>query len=210
MQFSKKATSLVEAMIIMAIISLWVAWVYDFYISSERLAANTSDRIKAIQIAREWIEWITNIRNTNWLLFGGDYTNCWNVQSYDIACIGDSSTTRDIANWSYIISQDTEFRWHLNEIITWDTYFGGTYRRDYWAEITANWFYNQQVSPPWYPNAYFTREIIISYPDDTNWDGTNDSNDEKMFVRSFVQWGDTTPPHRVELTTTLTNWKNKN
>lgn len=213
MQFSKKATSLVEAMIIMAIVSLWVAWVYDFFISSERLANNTSDRIKAIQIAREWIEGITNIRNTNWLLYGWDYANCWNTQGYDINCIWDvdnstDPTSTDIAPGSYIISQDSEFRWNLDEITTWETYFQGAYRTDFWIEIWANWFYNQQTAG--YPDPTFTREIIISYPEDTNSDGSNDSNDEKMFIRSFVQWGTSVPPHKVELTTTLTNWKNKN
>lgn len=209
MQFSKKATSLVEAMIIMAIVSLWVAWVYDFFISSERLANNTSDRIKAIQIAREWIEWVTNIRNTNWLLYSGDYQNCWNVQSYDIDCIWDITFDEDIRAGSYIISQDSEFRWHLDEITTWEIYGQWTYTTDYWIEITSTWFYNQIVST-WVADSLYTREIITSYPEDTNWDGTNDSNDEKMFIRSLVQWGNNIPPHRVELTTTLTNWKNKN
>ena len=208
MQFSKKATSLVEAMIIMTIVSLWVAGVYDFFITSERLAENTSQRIKAIQVAREWIEAVTNIRNTNWLLYGWDYQNCWNVQGYDIKCISDPGDTYDITPISYIVNQDVDNRWHLDWVTTWETYFQWSYRTDFWVEITAEWFYDQRVTG--YPNPEFTREIIISYPEDTNWDGTNDSNDEKMFVRSLVQWGVNSPPHKVELSTTLTNWKNKN
>jgi len=53
MQFSKKATSLIEAIIIMTIVSFGVIGLYDFFISSEKLADNTNKRIKAIQISRE-------------------------------------------------------------------------------------------------------------------------------------------------------------
>ena len=208
MQFSKKATSLIEAIIIMTIVSFGVIGLYDFFISSEKLADNTNKRIKAIQISREWLEGITNIRNTNWLLFGADYQNCWNVQSYRIECIGNSTFTYDIRPWSYIISQDIENRWHLDGISApfW-TYPEQVYRDEFWVEIDSDGFYNQQVTP--FTNPPYTREIIISYPEDTNGDGNADSNDDKMLIRSLVQWW-VSNNHKVELTQTLSNWKNKN
>jgi Tfp pilus assembly protein PilV len=209
MQFSKKATSLIEAIIIMTIVSFGVIWLYDFYISSEKLASTTNKRIKAIQISREWLEGVTNIRNTNWLLYGADYQNCWNVQSYRIECIGNSTFTYDIRPWSYIISQNTENRWHLDWIIApfW-AYPDLIYRNEFWVEIASDGFYNQQTTPA-FINPPYTREIIISYPEDTNSDGNSDSNDDKMHIKSLVQWG-TSGTHRVELSHTLTNWKNKN
>ncbi len=206
MQFSKKATSLIEALIIMTVVSFGIVWVYNFFVSSERLADNTNKRIKAIQIAREWIEWITNIRNTNWLIYPGDYENCWNVQNYNINCIWDNSFAYDISPWSYIIRQDSEFRWHLDGKSTATTFPALEYRQRFWVEITANGFYNQQIAD--YANPAYTREIIISYPVDTNTDGSNNSNDEELLVRSLVQWG-VASQHRVELSHTLTNWKNK-
>lgn len=208
MQFSKKATSLIEAIIIMTIVSFGVIWVYDFFISSEKLAQTTNERIKAIQISREWLEGITNIRNTNWLLYGADYQNCWNVQSYRIDCIGNTTFTYDIRAWSYIIRQDSENRWHLDWITSafW-AYPEQSYRDEFWVQIGTDGFYNQQTTP--FANPIYTRQIIISYPEDTNSDGNADSNDDKMLIRSLVQW-DVADTYKVELTQTLSNWKNKN
>lgn len=182
-----------------------MVWVYNFYISSERLADTTNNRIKAIQISREWIEAMTNIRNTNWLLYGADYENCWNTLDYRIECIADSPGAVYIEPGSYIIYNDTDLRWKLNPTATW-SYNTPPYRQNYWVEIGADGFYNQSIT--WYPDPEFTREIIISYPEDTNGDTFSNSDDEKMLVRSFVQWwrADT---HKVELSIMLSNWKNK-
>lgn len=55
--------------------------------SSQRLANTTGNRIQAIQIARDGIESMTNIRDTNWVKFPVDYENCWNTLNYDGLCI---------------------------------------------------------------------------------------------------------------------------
>jgi hypothetical protein len=65
---------------------------YDIFSSSQKLSESTSHRIEAIQIAREGIEAVMNIRDTNALLFQADLENCWNVSGYNGNCIADVSS----------------------------------------------------------------------------------------------------------------------
>ena len=59
---------------------------YKIYTESVRLSDLTAQRLQAIQIAREGIEAVENIRNTNWILYSADYKNCWNTLNYNEAC----------------------------------------------------------------------------------------------------------------------------
>ena len=69
MKKSKMATTIAEAMVVTLIIVMWLTWVYSIYSASTKVTNNVETKIKAIQIAREWIEAMTNIRDTNWLIF---------------------------------------------------------------------------------------------------------------------------------------------
>jgi hypothetical protein len=215
MKKSKIWTSIVESLVVMMILSLWIIWAYKVYFSSSKLAMTTENRISAIQIAKEWIEAFSNIRNTNWLLFAADYKNCWNTLNYNNTCIANTGTWTDIANnWHYIIYKNNDNRWLLwTWAITNSDYSNPSYRNEYRLYKTSSWFYTQSW---WLWNTFFpifTRELIVNYIN-TSW-AIIDSNDEKMEITSLVQWSDAssfswTIIHRVELKTILTNRKNKN
>lgn len=178
---------------------------YKIYIESIRLSDVTAQRLQAIQIAREWIEALENIRNTNWILYASDYGNCWNTRDYNISCVWNNGSTTDILSGSYIVYQNnTTQRWKLENKSTPSDFSDSLNNFEVFREDN---FYTQS----WSTNSMtprFTREIQISYLDtDGNiWD----SNDEKMQVKSIVQWKSRrTTPYTVELDLILTNWKNK-
>jgi len=204
---TKRATSVIEAMVIMLIIVTWVVWMYKIYIESIRLSDVTAQRIQAIQIAREWLEAMENIRNTNWILYWADYENCWNVIDYNNQCIGWDPTwaipVTDITEWSYIIYQNDDLRWQLLPKTDPSTNFAAYIQEfevgkiDNFYTQTGSTTENTSLKPK------FTREIKISY--ETN------SNDPKMYIESLVQWKwRKETPHKVSLDLELTNWKNKN
>ncbi len=205
-------TSIVESLVVMMIVSVWIVWAYKVYFSSSKLAQTTELRISAIQMAKEWIEWFSNIRNTNWIMFAADYKNCWNTLNYNNNCIANNWTGTDIANnWHYIIYKDTN-----NKRILWtwtiinSDFTNSNYRNEYKIYKTASWFYTQSwwLWTPIIP--IFTREIIVNYINTSG--ATINSNDEKMEIISLVQWDDSSSKiaHKVKLKTILTNWKNKN
>jgi len=211
MKNSKKATSILEAVIITLIISMWVVWMYSIYMESNDLTDSLANRIQAIQIAREWIEAMTNIRDTNWQKYWADYKNCWNTYNYDISCIWVTNwTTTDIPNWSwwYIIYTDSNNKWVMeNYPNTW-SYANTAYKSNFRVWLDTEWFYTQTwTTTNLVP--LFTREIQIDYIN-TTW-AIIDSNDEQMKITSLVQWMDRSSEnvHKVEFDTVLSNWKNQ-
>lgn len=207
MKKSSKWTSIIESIILVFIMTIWIVWMYKVFNSSNDVLNATTNRVEAIQIAREWLEAITTMRNTNWMLFSADYDNCWNSMNNSWSCVLNSWSWTDILSWSYIIYKNSSDKWILEKKST-DVYTGWTYIDDFkvYLDNSSNtWFYNQNSWDDFWPN--FTRELIIDYIEDTNNDLDIDSNDEKMQVTSLVQWLSKWIHHKVELTTVLSNWK---
>jgi Tfp pilus assembly protein FimT len=215
MFLNKKATSVVEAIVVLSIIVSWVIWMYKVFWNSQKLANSTSNKIQAIQMAREWIEAIKNIRDTNWLLFGSDSKNCWNVSNYNNNCVWipeTNNTNIDIQEWSYKIYQLQNNRWYLSPKLTDKTKFiDKNYREEMEVFQDSKWFFTQTWTLSSSGNSkikpLFTREIKVQYLDE-NWNSWN-SNSYKMKVTSLVQWVDnsTSRTQKVEFISILTNWK---
>jgi len=209
MKKSKKATSIIEAIIVLLIITTWVTWMYTLFNKSRALTTSTSNKIQAIQIAKQWIEAMTNIRDTNWLRFSSDYINCWNTDvtkfSWTNTCLWENNTTYDITEWSYIIYRVNN-SWQVTSKSTW-TFWSWTYISDYRVWVNNDIYTQTWTTDNLFP--IFTREIIISYLDAdwiTEW---TDSDEPKMKVISLVQWLDnsSSTPHKVQLEQILSNRK---
>ena len=200
---SKKATSIIEAMVVLLIVVTWIIWMFQVFWNSQKLSASTANKIQAIQIAREGIEAMKNIRDTNWILYSSDTKNCWNVLGYNNSCVWDNKTITDVWSWSYKIYKNLDNKWYLSEKTTSDTkYTEANYRNEMKVWLDSDWFFTQtwamiEIKP------LFTREIVISYPD------TGNSNDEEMEINSIVYWKDLSSnrPHKVQFKAILTNWK---
>jgi len=209
MFLDKKATSVIEAIVVLLIVITWIIWMFQVFWNSQKLSASTANKIQAIQIAREWIEAMKNIRDTNWILYSSDTKNCWNILNYKNSCVWENSTTNDILAWSYKIYQDNKHRWHLESKTAYtDKYKNSWYRDNFKIWLDSDGFYTQSLAVKEI-KPLFTREIVINYIEDTNWDWNIDSNDEKMEVDSIVYWKDlsSSRPHKVEFKAILTNWK---
>jgi hypothetical protein len=220
MKSSLKATSIIEAMIVLLIIVSWITGVYTLLNSSQKLAITTWNRIEAIQIARDWLEVFTNIRDTNWILYSADYENCWNTLNYDPSCIGDTWSAHRIrgfnsvgwvnrlAHYIYKNSNNQFELWNHTMDIA-DLNFSDNSFRSNFSVYKDNGFYTQSwgtITEPLY-----TRYLNIQYIDTTG-DSLNLSvDDDKMEIISVVEWSDpsSTVPKKVEMRAILTNWKAK-
>lgn len=207
--FSKKWATMIELMAMLAIVGLWVWSMFAVITSGIYFSKDTEDTIKAINLAREWIEWVTNIRNTNWLRFSSDRQNCWKVDDYAANCIWSATPTIwSIWSGSYTLYTESglwQLSWStsINPVSNWWTYSAA-----YATIQDSSWFYNQTGSAllPCTSTlqksckTIFTREIVISEPAIVN--------PNILYVKSVVYWN-TKQQHKVELETTLTNWKAK-
>ena len=203
MKYNISGTSIAEAIVLTLIVTLWLFGMYNLYDSSQKLANTTQNRIQAIGIAREWIEAVTNIRDTNWKTFSANNQNCWNTFNYNWTCI---TANVDISSWSYILYQDNFSRWNMAAYPASNSgainYSSGGYRTNFWIKLDANGLYTQSGGTT-LSGTVFTREIKISYPSDAG------TPPEKMDVKSIVYWSDSskTGLQKIELETQLTNWR---
>ncbi|MCH2188516.1 hypothetical protein MK079_01655 [Candidatus Gracilibacteria bacterium] len=204
MKYSLKATSIIEAIVVLLIIVTGVVGMYSIYIQSIRLSEGTAEKIQAIQIAREGIEAMIQVRDTNWNIFS-DYENCWNSFHYDSGCISNNSATTDIPAGSYIIYKGNDGFWNL--IPRTSGSYTGSYINSFDTGFAvgkeSSGFYTQSGGlATGLMNPRYTREIRISYPG-------GDSNSGEMNIISLVQWSNrnSLEVKTVELDTVLTNWR---
>ena len=208
MKHSLKATSIIESVVVLLIVVSGIVWVFNLLNSSQKLADSTNWRIEAIQIARDGLETMTNIRDTNSQLFAADLKNCWNVLNYQSACIWDDTQTFDIQHntreWLIIFRNiNNQFEIAIKNN-AWG-FSSASYRNNFRVFQDTRWFYTQTGSTV--INPLYTREIQIQYlnADDTLWD----SNSPKMQVTALVQWSDpaSSSSRQLEMSILLTNWR---
>jgi hypothetical protein len=194
---SKHAVTIVEAMIVILILTIGLVWVYKIYIDSVKMVNNLENKIQAIQIAREWIEAVMNIRDTNWMSFPLNKKDCWMVLDYNSNCMStDSIPINSISiNGSYKVYRDNSWSWKL---VSWEVYdnYQEDYQEDYKVMLDDNWLYTQSwgltnTTPE------FTRQIKV-----------DNSGIGSVIIQSIVRWVDSVriSPQEVKLEVKLRNY----
>lgn len=209
---NKKWVTIVELMVVVAILWLGIAALLQTIGSGIDYTRDTENKIKAINIAREGIEGMTNIRDTNWLRFSSDKINCWKVKDYSSSCIGSVLPPYPIDPWYIATGSYTIFTnngvWFLSGVATIPATTWIPYKNAYPVNLDSKGFYSQtgitntlQCTSLRKTNCrtIFTREILIGIPPPTTQTGI-------LSVKSIVRWIDGRP-QSVILETTLTNWK---
>lgn len=75
-------------MVAILVVSVGIMGAYQIANRGNTLATTTENRIKAINMAREGLEIVENIRDSNWIKLSSDYKSCYDVLDYDLSCIG--------------------------------------------------------------------------------------------------------------------------
>jgi len=198
MKKNKKATSILEAMIVLLIIVVWITWLYLIYWNSQKLNLATKNRIEAIEIAREWIEAMKNIRDTNWIKFAWDKEHCFKTYNYDSKCVWDNWTNWNYIedNAHYIIYLWNDNKWYLwKPFISWDYEYKNSDYRNNFRVYKKNWYYTQS----WTTNkTIFTREIFIENMTNTGFN-----------FHSIVSWTDSSKSwsYKIDIKNLITNWE---
>lgn len=199
LHLNRHGSTIMEIMVMIAIMWLAITAVFSTVSSGIRYAKESENRVKAIALAREWIEWVTNIRNTNWLRFSSDRKNCWKTKEYASSCIGWGGI--EYAPRDYMLTNKNG-AWYLDDNPS-------NFHSKLW--IDAQWFYvstGASATPLCKTNnsfrnclSSFSRTIQISNKD---WMDSNSG----IIVRSTVEW-DEWRKDSVTLEALLTNWKSK-
>lgn len=210
--------TLIEVMVVIVVVTSGIVWAFWVLSSGQKLAATTTDRVQAINFAREWVEAVKNIRDTNYFQYPANPADCWRVKDYDC------TTTNKYQTWSYVLAR--------KDFATWGTlicdhcwYLSGTttnvvesrptdttwiiYQGKYALELDGSG-YTITGSTSWSPTicrnststgclTQFTREIALKRVED-----------DTVEFSSYVHWRDTNGSiMTVELPMTLKNWRTK-
>lgn len=186
---------LIEIIAMLTILGIAIVAMFSTVTGGIFFAKDSENRIKAINLAREWLEGVTDMRNTNWLRFSSDQANCWKVKDYNATCIGNTYSD-SFTDGSYILLNKNG-AWYL----TGSTVTTGS---GLWVGNDGYYTASGSMNDPLCTldfrtncRSVFTREIRIS-----SW------NTGSMTVTSIVDWREKSAQN-VTLTTTLTNWKSK-
>ena len=104
-----RGETLTETIIALSIMALGVTIASTVILNSLRNMRNARNRIIAVNIAREGVEAMRNIRDTNWLLYSDRRRACWNHDPSVTPCDG----TEPIEPGTYVVYKHTSQSWRL-------------------------------------------------------------------------------------------------
>ncbi|MBB1564413.1 type II secretion system protein [Candidatus Gracilibacteria bacterium] len=202
MKNKKSAFSIIESVVVIAILALGIIGVFGFFSRSRDFLDGVSAKIEAIEIAREGIEAVENIRNTNWLRFPGNKKFCWNVLNYNSSCILDNdqnTNAEKIKEGANYIVNNVEGVWMLEEKDGSGNFSNPEYRERFIVGKDNNGKYCQKLTPD-------CKKIPLNY---TRKIQIKESDMQEMSVKVVVEWQDqsSSKPRKVEIDNLLKNYK---
>lgn len=218
MRTLRKGMSLMEMTVVLFVVSYGIMSVYLILSRGWKLAETTTNRIAAINLAREGIEIVSNVRDTNWVKFSANFPSCWKTFNYDQGCVSEPATTAS-GHW-FGSGATASFVPFLSGSL-W--YFTGATNTGMYLDAVGLPFQTgtlaaaipitqskpcQMVDPnstSCKSNMY--RIITIEHPTTPAWCGAGTGC---LSVTSRVEWFDRASDkiHTVNLNTILTNWRN--
>jgi type II secretory pathway pseudopilin PulG len=104
-----RGETLTETIIALSIMAIGITIASTVILNSMRNLTNAKNRVTAINIAREGIEAVRNIRDTNWLYYSDKRRQCWNHDPSAGDCDGLSPIPPD----TYVVYKHTDQSWRL-------------------------------------------------------------------------------------------------
>ena len=111
---NKHGETIVESIIALTILAIGITFSSSIMSSSLRNINTAKNRVIAVNISREGIEAMRNIRDTNWLKFSSNRRTCWNHKPKTLASDTCTDSNNSIIPDEYIIYQDENHRWRLD------------------------------------------------------------------------------------------------
>jgi len=119
---SQAAETLAEVIIAITVLTLGTGSATILVLTSVHATTSGETRLVAYNLAREGVEAIRNIRDTNWLRFPGDRDNCWDTYNVvdPLNCpttnkLGATGIGKNITVTPNITTPNAYFTWTVNE-----------------------------------------------------------------------------------------------
>lgn len=214
----RPAESLVEVILALFVVSVGAGAATVLIVSSIRANSFSKDNLVALNLAVEGVEAIRNIRDTNWVKFAYDKENCWYMKPEMGSTNSCTNAGNKIADGYYTIDLNPEnYSWGLNMVPSGsklDLSTNSTANDDYRLhfldinntdglddhDIYVSENTHTSALPPVTPGeeSKFYRMVTVEMNDP--------AKNDAMTVTSLVQWRDGSAVHKVQFSSTLTNY----
>jgi type II secretory pathway pseudopilin PulG len=209
---NKRGTSLVEVLIALFILVISGTAITTLLITSMHAASISAEKLVATNLAREGVEGVINMVNTNWLRFPSN-SDCWNTIDKDTTDV-DSCNSDEIKDSDYYILKlydgpdDSPFKWMLKKVggldteelklgVNEDSKMQKYCLQDYQAYESRKGLLLQDENKTYGDCTKYYRQITVGYP--------SGEDGDVMEITAKVQWLHSSQPKTVKLTTTLYN-----
>jgi len=214
-----RGETIAETIIALSVLAIGITLSSVLMSNSLRNINSSKNRVVAVNIAREGIEAMRNIRDTNWLKFSAQRRGCWNHMPAPAPDPCDGQTDGLIHAGTYIVYKDESFRWRLAPAVSAlgkdlsdiylvdidtakDTSGDGVKNndQDMYNSITTTDNSSQEdaLGRNNSVSTGFKRTISISYLKDDG--STGDESDNRMIVTATVNWGSNETPPKQNIT----------
>lgn len=198
--FNKRGETLIEVLLAIIILLVGVTSAIKLFnfINTQRQV--TAERIIATNLAREGLEAVRNIRDTNWLRFAGEIRKCWNLKNPQNC----NDVNKIQNNQSYRLNFDQHYRFFLEEISSRLNFQDNIADELYRLKFNSSQLYNHTTGE----NSAFFREIYTEYLTAAQ-EKVSGTATNILRVTSRVVWKDRGQTNDVILTTILTDHLNR-
>lgn len=191
----QRGESIIESLIAIMIIMTSLVGIMVLFSGNIKANQSTKNRIIAINLAREGIEAVRFIRDSNWLIYSNNRRVCWNFNptTSHLVCNSETNGMNDSplnGNYNAILDPNN-FKWSLkSDSDGIDLDDNQLYLKDGFYQHDST---GSAVFTP------FMRQIQISYLDA----GTTQETNNRIKVVSLVQWDNN---QKIELEAILTDF----
>lgn len=193
----KSGESLIEVLVSIIILVLFMTSIFTMVNRSIVLNENIRSRVIALNLAREGIEGVRNIRDTNWLRFSGDRRNKWLCLT---ASCDESEPTDLISDGSYHL--DFSSGDGVYELVS--SSYSDLFYSDYQLYRDGEDLYSHDSTGT---SSKFYRQIKLSLTSSPN---CSSSCPDRLVVTSRVGWNGVQGPQEVLLETYLFDYYERN
>ncbi len=214
---NRHGETMLEVLIALTLLLLGAFFAFNTFINATIVNHITKEHVIATNLAREGLEAVRNIRDTNWLRYAGERRICWN--NNDPANCNDTNqdqipdtpiehkqayrveSSASNQRWSLVKDATNNIRLDLTDgdVSTADRYFQLQY-----DEATGQYSHSTN------PDSIYFREIYTEYLNDTGTALAIDESSNVLRVTVRVQWNDRGKIGDVVISTIITDYLGRN
>ncbi|MDH5596805.1 MAG: type II secretion system GspH family protein [Candidatus Peregrinibacteria bacterium] len=107
--FNNRGETLAETIVALSVLAIGITVASTIVLNSIRNLTNAKSRVLAVNIAREGVEAVRGIRDSNWLFYSDRRRQCWNHNPAEGACEG----LTPILPGTYIVYKHANGSWQV-------------------------------------------------------------------------------------------------